>query len=74
MKVCQTQYLPLVNDFNILAVAAPTCLFLVFAPTAIPITGGKVLTAGFKTFFQVVWDPLKNFFIVFLNSAPSSWN
>ena len=67
--------LPPVNYFNILAVAAPTCLFLVFAPTAIPITGAKVLTAGFKNLFQAVWDPIKIFFfILFLKPAPSNRN
>ena len=40
--------------FKILAVACPTFGFFVFAPTAIPITGAKVLTAGFKNLIQAV--------------------
>ena len=38
--------LPPVNDFKILVVAAPICLFLLFAPTAIPITGVSVFFVG----------------------------
>ena len=49
----ELKVLPPVNDFNILAVAAPTCLFLLFAPTAIPITGASVFIVGFKTFSRL---------------------
>ena len=45
---------PPVNDFNILVVAAPTCLFLLFAPTAIPITGASVFIVGFKNLDHAV--------------------
>ena len=64
--------LPPVNDFNIFVVAAPTLAFLLFAPTAIPITGTSVFIVGFKNLFYAVWVPLNNFFIVFLNPALSS--
>ena len=46
--------LPPVNDFNILVVAAPTLAFLLFAPTAIPITGASVFIVGFRNLFQAV--------------------
>ena len=52
---------PPVNDFSILVVATPTCLFLLFAPTAIPITGASVLIVGLRNFDHAVWLPL-NFF------------
>ena len=61
-----------VNDFNILVVAAPTCLFLLFAPTAIPTTGASVFIVGFKNLFYAVWLPLNIFFIVFSKPAPSN--
>ena len=41
-------FLPPVNDFKILVVAAPTLAFLHFAPTAIPITGASVLIVGLR--------------------------
>ena len=40
--------LPPVNDFKIFVVAAPTLAFLLFAPTAIPITGASVLIVGLR--------------------------
>ena len=46
--------LPPVNDFNILVVAAPTGLVLLFAPTAIPITGASVFIVGFKSLLHAV--------------------
>ena len=48
--------------------------FLVLAPTATPINGAATLTAGFKNFFQAVWVPLKIFYNLFLNPAPSNRN
>ena len=42
--------LPPVNDFNLLVAAASTLAFLLFAPTAIPITGASVFIVGFKNF------------------------
>ena len=52
-------------EFNILVVAAATFGFFVLAPTAIPINGAATLTAGFRNFFQAVWDPLKLFSFYF---------
>ena len=46
--------LPPVKDLKILVVAAPTCLFLLFAPTAIHITGASVFNVGFKNLDQAV--------------------
>ena len=46
--------LPPVNDFNILVVATPTFAFLLFAPTAIPITGASVFIVGFRNLFRAV--------------------
>ena len=40
--------LPPVIDFKIFVVAAPTLAFLLFAPTAIPITGASVLIVGLR--------------------------
>ena len=45
---------PPVNDFNIFVVAAPTFAFLLFAPTAIPITGASVFIVGYKNLLQAV--------------------
>ena len=57
--------LPPVNDFNIFVVAAPTLAFLLFAPTAIPISGGSVFIDGFKNLFHAVWLPLNIFFSLY---------
>ena len=46
--------LPPVKDFKIFVVAAPTLAFLLFAPTAIPITGASVFIVGFKNLFRAV--------------------
>ena len=40
--------------FSILIVAAATFGFLVLAPTAIPINGATILTAGLRNVFQTV--------------------
>ena len=64
--------LPPVSDFNILVVAAPTCLLLLFAPAAIPNTGASVFIVDFRNLIHANWDPLNIFFIVFLKPAPSS--
>ena len=53
--------LPTDIDFNILVVAWPNFVFLVLAPTAMPINGAVVLIAGFRTLFQAVCVPLKIF-------------
>ena len=45
---------PPVKDFKIFVVAAPTLAFLLFAPTAIPITAASVFIVGFKNLFQAV--------------------
>ena len=46
--------LPPVNDFKIFVVAAPTLAFLLFAPTAIPITGASVLIVGLRNLDHAV--------------------
>ena len=46
--------LPPVNDFKKFVVAAPTLAFLLFAPTANPITGASVFIVGFKNLFHAV--------------------
>ena len=57
--------LPPLMLFNILVNACPTLRFLVFAETAIPISGAVALNAGFRNLFQAVCVPLKIFEVYF---------
>ena len=49
--------------FKILPVAAPILAFLVFAPTAAPITGAAKFSAGLRKLFHAFSVPLN----IFLN-------
>ena len=68
------EVLPFDIDFEEVVVAWSTCGFLLFAPTARPITGVNVFTAGFRNLFHAVWVPLQNWAIWYLKPLPSIMN